>query len=284
MMDERNKTLAAMLNGAYMEVIPTPSIFEHLVHIPRHHRVGVSCSPKHGIEPTLQLVERMSALPEEERLSVIPHISARMVRNRKHLREILGRLDAAGVKTVFIPAGDRSEPIGDYSDSLQLLRDIAEAAHDVKDLGIAGYPEKHPLISDRDLTRYMQQKQPYATYIVTQMCFDACTIIDWLKGVREAGITLPCRIGLPGVANPARLLKLSMQIGVGQSLRQLKKQKGLLGKLLGARPYQPDHLLDGLHPFLPDPELNVSGFHLFSFNDVERTERWRAETYAKLIS
>ena len=113
MMDNNNKHLAAMLNGAYMEVIPTPSILDHLVHIPRHHRVGISCSPKHGIEPTLQLVEEMKALPEERRLSLIPHISARMVRDQQHLQKILQRLDAAEVKTIFIPGGDRHEPIGD---------------------------------------------------------------------------------------------------------------------------------------------------------------------------
>jgi len=281
MMDNANKTLADMLNGAYMEVIPTPSILEHLVHIPRPHRVGISCSPKHGVEPTLRLVEEMKALPEDKRLSVIPHISARMVRNREHLREILGRLDAADVKTVFIPGGDRREPLGDYSDSLQLLQDMSGMDHSVKDIGIAGYPERHPLINDQDLSWYLQQKQQYATYIVTQMCFDARTIIDWLKNLRRAGITLPVRIGLPGVANVSRLLTLSLQIGVGQSLRQLKKQKGLLGKLVGTKPYQPDHLLDGLRPYLPEADLNISGFHLYSFNDVERTENWRVESFKK---
>lgn len=276
-----NKIMAGLLDGAYLEVIPTPSIMDQLVHIRRHHRVGISCSPAHGVEPTLELAEKLRALPEKHQLKVIPHIAARMIRNKAHLKEILGRLDEIQVETVFIPGGDRHEPVGEYSDSLQVLQDMADIDHNIKDIGIAAYPEKHPLISDKDLMWYLQEKQQYATYLVTQMCFNPMTIVDWLNSIRTAGITLPTRIGLPGVANFSRLMSLSMQIGVGQSLQQLKKQKGLLRKVVSAKPYQPDDLLEELQPFLDNQELIISGFHLFSFNDVKRTENWRAETFKK---
>jgi methylenetetrahydrofolate reductase (NADPH) len=69
---------------------------------------------------------------------------------------------------------------------------------------------------------------------------------------------------------------------VGQSVRVLKKQKGLVRKMLTARPYQPDDLLTGLQPYLDEANLDIPGFHLFSFNNIERTERWRVETLKKL--
>ncbi len=279
--NNNQKLLAGLLNQAYLEVIPTGSIMDRLVHIPRHNRVGISCSPTQGIEPTLRLVEELSALPEERQLKLIPHISARMIQDKRHLGEILLRLEAARVESVFVPAGDRAEPIGEYSDSLKVLQDMADIGHNIKDIGIAAYPEKHPLISDRDLMWYLKEKQQYASYLVTQMCFDPQTIANWLKGIRTAGVNLPVRIGLPGVAKLGRLMSLSLQIGVGQSLKHLRKQKGLLRKFVTAKPYQPDDLLEGLRPFLDDQELNISGFHLFSFNDVERTENWRAETFKK---
>lgn len=281
MNDNKNKVMASLLNQAYLEVIPTRSIMGRLVHIPRHNRVGISCSPIQGIEPTLALVEMLSAQPEERQLKLIPHISARMIRDKQHLADILFRLEAAGVESVFVPAGDRAEPIGEYSDSLKVLQDMTDIGHNLKNIGIAAYPEKHPLISDQDLLWYLKEKQRYANYLVTQMCFDPQTIANWLKGIRKAGITLPARIGLPGVANLGRLMSLSLQIGVGQSLKHLKKQKGLLRKFVTAKPYQPDDLLEGLRPFLDNQELNISGFHLFSFNDVERTENWRVETFKK---
>ena len=282
MNDASNKKIvASLLDGAYLEVIPTPSIMDQLVHIRRHHRVGISCSPAHGVEPTLRLAENLRALPEEHQLKVIPHIAARMIRNKAHLREILARLDDIHVETVFIPAGDRHEPVGTYSDSLEVLQDMADIGHNIKDVGVAAYPEKHPLISDQDLIWFLKEKQRYATYLVTQMCFDTKTIVNWLEGIREAGVTLPARIGLPGVANMGRLMTLSLQIGVGQSLKHIKKQKGRLQKVFSRKPYQPDDLLEGLRPHLGNQELLISGFHLFSFNDVERTENWRAEAFKK---
>ena len=277
-----NKVLSQLLDQAYLEVIPTRTIMDRLVHIPQHCYIAITCSPVNGLEPTLELVEKLRALPDHRQLKLIPHIAARMIRDKGHLREILARLEAARVESIFIPGGDAPEPIGIYGDSLEVLRDMAEIGHTIEDVGVAAYPEGHPLISDQELFMFLKEKQSLATYLVTQMCFDAQTLVNWLRSIREAGITLPAWLGLPGVADMSKLISLSFRIGVGQSLRQLKKQKGLLKKIISTKPYQPDDLLDGLRPHVNDPELNVPGFHLFSFNDVERTEKWRVETCERL--
>jgi methylenetetrahydrofolate reductase (NADPH) len=274
--------LAHLLDKAYLEIIPTKSIMDRLAHIPRHRFIGISCSPTHGLEPTLELVEKLRALPDERQLRLVPHLSARMIRDKGHLREVLARLEAARVECVFVPGGDRGEPIGQYSDSLQVLKDMAEIGHTIEDVGIAAYPEGHPFIGDRELMWFLKEKQAYATYLVTQMCFDPQTLVSWLRDIRRAGVSLPAWIGLPGVADMSKLISLSFRIGVGRSIKLLKKQKGLLKKLITAEPYQPDDLLAGLVPYLDDPAINVPGFHLYSFNDVERTEKWRAETFEKL--
>ncbi len=283
MMNSNNshQVLARLLDRAYMEVFPTKTILGRLIHIPRHSYVSITCSPVKGLEPTLKLVEQLRALPEERQLKLIPHISARMIRDKGHLREILARLEAARVESVFIPGGDAPEPVGEYDCALDVLRDMAEIGHDIEDIGIASHPEGHPLVDDQKLLNFLQDKQQFATYMVTQMCFDPQAIVDWLKGIRKAGVSLPAWIGLPGVANMSKLISLSLRIGVGQSVKVLKKQKGLLRKMISAKPYQPDDLLAGLEPYLTDPEINIPGFHLFSFNDIERTERWRVETFEK---
>ena len=280
--NKSNKVLARLLEKAYLEVIPTPTIMDRLVHIPRHCYVAITCSPTKGLEPTLELVEKLRALPDERRLKLIPHIAARMVRDKGHLREILARLEALKVESIFVPGGDAPVPVGQYNDSLQVLRDMAEIGHAIEDVGVAAYPEGHPLVSDEDLLWFLKEKQQYATYLVTQMCFDPHTLVNWLRDIRQAGVTLPAWIGLPGVADMSKLITLSFRIGVGQSLKLLKKQKGLLGKMIGIKPYEPDDLLEGLRPHIGDPDLIVPGFHLFSFNDVERTERWRAKTCEQL--
>lgn len=280
--NNKHQNLARLLEQAYLEVFPTRTILDRLIHIPRHSYVAITCSPVHGLEPTLELMEKLRALPEERQLKLIPHIAARMVRDKGHLREVVARIEAANVDSVFVPGGDAPKPVGQYTCALDLLRDMAEIGHDIKDIGIASHPEGHPLVDNRELLRFLLEKQQFATYMVTQMCFNPQAIVDWLRGIREAGVSLPAWLGLPGVANRSKLISLSLRIGVGQSLNILKKQKGLFRKMISAKPYQPDDLLAGLEPHLSDPELNIPGFHLFSFNDIERTERWRVESLQKL--
>jgi methylenetetrahydrofolate reductase (NADPH) len=278
----RDRLLAAMVGRAYLEIIPTSTILERVVHLPQHSYVSITCSPAHGIEPTLELAARLRALPEEHRLKLVPHIAARMVRDRGHLREILARLDELRVESVFVPGGDAPQPAGDYDCALDLLRDIAEIGHRIEDVGIAAHPEGHPLVDDAELLRLLKEKQSLATYLVTQMCFDPEVLVGWLRRIREAGVVLPAWIGLPGVADIPRLISLSLRIGVGQLVKVLRKQKGLVSRMLTSRPYQPDDLLAGIQQHLGEPGLGIPGFHLFSFNDVERTERWRQDTLRRL--
>lgn len=275
---ENKNTLRRLLDHTYLEVIPTPSILERLACLPRSVYLSITCSPKHGLEPTLKLTEQLQSLPREKQLRPVPHIAARLVRDKCHLGEVLARLRAAQVKSIFIPAGDPTVPAGIYDDSLKMLRDMAEIGHDMEDVGIAAHPEGHPFVSAQELSWYLKEKQRFATYMVTQMCFDPSTIIGWLRDTRKAGITLPAWIGLPGVANVTRLISVSLRMGVGQSVRLLTKQTGLVKKFIGVSSYQPDSLLDGIAPYVNDPEINIPGFHLFSFNDVERTEKWRVES------
>ena len=129
--DSNQELLARLLDQAYMEVFPTKTISDHLAHISKHRFVGISCSPTYGLEPTIALVEQLKAQPDKSQFKVIPHIAARMVRDKSHLKEILSRLEAAGVERVFVPSGDAKEPVGKYSDSLQLLRDMAEISHNI---------------------------------------------------------------------------------------------------------------------------------------------------------
>lgn len=277
-MSGNGRVLAGMMARAYLEVIPTRTIVDRLVHLPRHSYLSITCSPATGVGPTLDMVDELRALPEERQLKLVPHIAARVVRDKGHLREILARLDEAKVESVFVPGGDAIKPAGDYGCSLDLLRDIADIGHRFEDVGVAAHPEGHPLVDMDELLRLLKEKQRYANYLVTQMCFDSAVMVDWLRSIRRAGVTLPAWLGLPGVAEIPKLISLSLKIGVGQSVNVLRKQKGLVRKMISARPYQPDDLLAGLVPFLDDPVLDIPGFHLFSFNNVERTERWRVET------
>ena len=266
------------VGDAYMEVYPAPGIEDQLACLPDKAYVAITCSPKRGIRTTLELTERLV----NTGFRVVPHVAARMVRDRVHLKDILQQLDAMRIDSVFVPAGDIGEPVGEYSASLAVLRDMAEIGHKIANIGVASHPEGHPLVDNTTLLATLKDKQPYATYLVTQMCFDAGRIIDWLRYIRAEGVSLPAWIGLPGVIERSKLVKTSMRIGVGESVRFAAKHIRLLGRFFGGRVYKPDDLLDGLAPYLDDPLCNIPGFHLFSFNLVESTEEWRLKKVASL--
>ena len=46
--------------------------------------------------------------------------------------------------------------------------------------------------------------------------------------------------------------------------------------------YSPDALIEGLSASLGDPERKVPGFHVYTFNEVGKTEAWRQETLERL--
>lgn len=265
--------LRTRLANAYLEVFPAPGIEAELERLPPGSYVAITCSPRRGIGATLDLTERIAGLG----LTPVPHVSARLLIDEAHLRDVLSRLHASGVDSVFVPGGDVPEPRGRFSSSLEVLRRMAELGHGFRDVGIAAYPEGHPFLRDDELLDGLREKQAHATYLVTQMCFDARGILRWLRRIRAHGVRLPAWIGLPGAVERSRLLAVSLRIGVGESTRFLGRQKGLVRSLLGKQAYRPDDLLTSLAPGLEDPVLDIPGFHLYSFNQVERTEEWRRE-------
>ena len=275
---QHHKALRRTLQRSYLEVIPAKGIKEKLAVLPQGAWVAITCSPTKPVEATLDLTEQL----DNRGLRLIPHIAARMVRDRSHLKDILARLDAMQIHSIFVPGGDKDQPIGDYSSCLELLQDMAELGHRIPDVGVAAYPEGHPSIDNETLTEALLAKQHLATYFVTQMCFDADLIMGWLADMRARGLTLQAWLGLPGVAERNKLLATSLRIGVGDSARFITKQPRLAAKLMAQKVYRPDDLLMDLSSRLDDPVLHIDGFHLYSFNQVQETETWRTQTLESL--
>jgi methylenetetrahydrofolate reductase (NADPH) len=200
------------------------------------------------------------------------------VRDGAHLDEIVARLEGAGVHEAFVPAGDAVEA-GQFPDAASLLR--ALRGRHFTELGITGYPESHHFIDDETTIQAMFEKAPLATSIVSQICFDADTIAWWVGEVRRRGVALPIWIGVPGIVDNGKLLRISMKIGLGESARFLRAHRAWLRRLL-TRTFSPDPLMRRLDGLLNDPAANIAGLHVYTFNELERTERWRRETIARL--
>jgi len=273
--DKKTREMVAeALRRPRYEVIPLQGAEEQVVeHVPKDVKVTVTASPKKGIESTLELAERLS----KRGYATAPHLSARLVRDEVHLEEILGRLRGSGIRDAFVVAGDAQEPAGKFAGASGLLAAMAELGHDLDEIGITGYPESHPFISDADTINAMYEKEPYATYIVSQICFDAEVIAGWARRVRQRGVDLPIYVGMPGAVSRQKLLRISRGVGLGESARFLKKYGNWFVRFFLPGGYSPDRLVEGLTPLFTDPESKVRGFHVYTFNEVGKTEAWRRE-------
>lgn len=264
------REIAELVLRSRFEVMPLDGVEERvLAHVPGDVVLTVTASPTKGLEPTFDVAERLAA----QGYAVVPHLSARLVRSHAHLEELVARCAEIGLRDVFVVAGDAHES-GIYEGAAPLLRDLAALDHPFTEIGITGYPESHPLIDDETTIQAMFEKAPYATYIASQVCFDPVVTARWIESVWARGTRLPVYVGVPGAVSRAKLLRVSTRIGIGDSLRFLRKHGSFASRFLHGG-FSPDPLVDGLAPLLGDPDRKLAGFHVFTFNDVEDTERWR---------
>ncbi|MGH8967454.1 MAG: methylenetetrahydrofolate reductase, partial [Actinomycetes bacterium] len=209
---ERAAVLRRLLAHARYEVLPTASIEATVVeHLPPGFTVTVTASPSKGLEATLDLTERLRAHDYD----VVPHLAARMVSGKSELAEICQRLVPLGIHTVFVPAGDADPPAGDYKASLDLLEDLADLGRPFANVGITGYPESHPTITDDLTVQSMWDKRHHATHVVSNLTFDPAGLRTWLTRMRARGITMPLLLGMPGPVERTKLVAMAGKIGVG---------------------------------------------------------------------
>lgn len=256
-----------LLASVDFELIPLKGALDAARALDPGTTVTVTASPSKGIGPTIDLVLELEA----EGYRAVPHLSARLIESRRDLTAIIKRLDDGGVARVFVIGGD-GEPRGVYVDAVGLLDDMAEVGHPFLEVGVAGYPEGHPQIPDGRLMDALTEKQAHASNVVTQMCFDPETILGWVESAREAGVTLPVKVGVPGVVDPARLLAVGTRIGVGDSLRYLSKNRRAILRMVRLGGFLPDRLVAGVAEHARG--LGIVGLHVYTFNQVEATVGW----------
>ena len=274
----QSAALAGILRAPTFELVALKNALVEAAFLPAGATVSVTASPAKGIEATMTLCEQLQALG----FRAVPHLSARMIRDRAHLAELIAWMAGAGVDRAFVVGGDAKEP-GDFPDGLSLLRAMAEIGHPLSEIGIPCYPQGHAFIADAPLLDALRAKAAFASYMTTQLCFDPAAIRSWLGARREEGITLPVHVGLPGVAEAQRLLAISARIGVADTRRFLVKNTQFIARLIRSGGfYRPDGLLEGLAPVIADPASGIVDLHLYTFNAVNVTERWRQQFLDKL--
>jgi methylenetetrahydrofolate reductase (NADPH) len=212
----------------------------------------------------------------------VPHISARRLESPEVLSEFLAGLAAEGAsESVFVVAGDPALPHGPYEDSLALIRSGLLEAHGVRHVSVSGYPEGHPSISDAELWSALEAKaaalreRGLPGSIITQFGFDVDPVLTWIGQVRDRGIGLPVRIGVPGPAGVKRLLSYAARFGIKTSGGIARKYGLSITNLLGTA--GPDRFVRALAESYDAGRHGEVKLHFYTFGELKAAADWIAE-------
>ena len=145
-------------------------------------------------------------------LEPVPHVAVRNFGSEQALDDFLARLHGeAKVDHVLVIAGDRNE-YGPFRRALDVIDNGVLRRRGIRGIGIAGYPQGHPRIGDDELNRALAEKiaaaeaTGLAVEIVSQFCFDAPAILDFIARLRGFGFEHRVRVGLVGPTSLTSLM------------------------------------------------------------------------------
>lgn len=233
--------------------------------------------------PGLPLARTLAAVAaiRDAGLDPVPHVSARRILDRQEfegfLREAVTR---HAVHRVLLLGGDEPRPKGPFNDSLEVLESGLLADSGIREIGVAGYPEGHPRISNLseafERKRRLAREQGLGLYVVTQFSFAPNRVVEYCAGLARSAPEVSIYAGIAGPTDPVALARYAQRCGVSVSLRALRTLgTGIARLVTNADPRE--HLIALARYSLSREPSNLVGVHLYSFGGAVRTATWMRE-------
>lgn len=267
--------VAALVAAMRYELVPMRHVDVAIADLPPSAPVSVTCSPRRGLTATQDLTAHLADLGHD----AVPHLAARLVEGPAHVRRLARWLRDHEVREVFVIAGDGDAPVGPYPDAITFLRQLLELDTGLARVGVPAYPDGHPTLEAATLRAALRAKQELlgsagvAASATTQMCLDPARIRQWLTAERMDGLTVPIDVGIPGVVDRARLMRMGVRLGIGTSLRFLRSNRTTMTAMLTPGGFDPTDLVTDVAS--DATALGIAGLHTFTFNSVEPTAAWQ---------
>jgi methylenetetrahydrofolate reductase (NADPH) len=211
----------------------------------------------------------------------VAHVAVRGLEGPAMLDDVVSRLvTQAGVRRLLVIAGDHDRPAGPYGSALDLIESGLLQRYGIVEVGVAGYPEGHPRISDQALEQALLAKieaaeqTGLAVHVVTQFTLEAAPTLRWIARLRDLGVEHPVRIGMAGPSSLATLLRYARRCGVRASAQGVARNAGLLKHLVGTS--APNGIIRPLVEACADGRLGQVAPHFYSFGGLAATGRWVA--------
>lgn len=275
--DDRHR-ISAFLEGFTAETTPgaAAKIADYRAHLRPGTTVYITFLPGSDFDDTIAVAVRL----KQEGFDPVPHVAARSIPDAAFLDDRLARLTAeAGVDHVLCVAGGRDVPLGEFSDTMQMLDAGLFDRHGISRIGLAGHPEGSPDISDRAIAAALEWKNGFAErsdaafYLITQFCFEAAPVIAWDQRIQAEGNRLPVYVGIPGLASLKALIGHAKACGVGPSMRFLTRQARNVARLMSVN--APDRQLTELAGYAATvANCGIAGVHMYPLGGLKKTARW----------
>ena len=272
------KNISKLIKNFSIEVMPrTLGKLENIENLwPKNTRVYIAHLEGTTIEDMLVTAKRIKSAS----FIPMPHFPARIIKDNKVLEDWISRYSEIGVKEALLLAGGVDRPLGNLSNSMELLSTGLFEKYGFERLNVAGHPEGNkdidPNGSDINVMNALKWKQDYSKdtnakiSIATQFLFESKPVIDWANKILSNGITLPINVGIAGPAKLQTMIKFAIACGVGPSLRVLERRAKDITKLLF--PFEPTNILTELADYKENnPNTNIEGIHFFPLGGIEKS-------------
>jgi len=208
-------------------------------------------------------------------LDPVPHVSARRILNGADFRDFLK--EAVTKHRVLLLGGDEPKAKGPFTDSLQILESGLLADSGIREIGVAGYPEGHPRISNLaesfEKKRRLTREQGLGMYVVTQFSFSPNRVVEYCARLARSAPDVSIYVGVAGPSDPVALARYAQRCGVSVSLRALRTLGSGIARLVTNS--DPREQLTAIARYsLQRAPSNVVGVHLYSFGGAVRTASW----------
>ena len=272
------KNISKLIKNFSIEVMPrTLEKLENIENLwSKNTRVYIAHLEGTTIEDMLVTAKRIKSA----NFIPMPHFPARIIKDNKVLEDWINRYSEIGVNEALLLAGGVDRPLGNLSNSMELLSTGLFEKYGFERLHVAGHPEGNkdidPNGSDINVMNALKWKQDYSKdtnakiSIATQFLFESKPVIDWANKILSNGITLPINVGIAGPAKLQTMIKFAIACGVGPSLRVLERRAKDITKLLF--PFEPTNILTELADYKENnPNTNIEGIHFFPLGGIEKS-------------
>jgi len=230
--------------------------------------------------PLARTLEAVAAI-RAAGLDPVPHVSARRILNGEEFRAFLKEAVAKhGVPRVLLLGGDEPRPKGPFNDSLEILESGLLADSGIREIGVAGYPEGHPRISNLteslDRKRRLAREQGLGLYVVTQFSFAPNRVVEYCAGLARTAPEVSIYAGIAGPTDPVALARYAQRCGVSVSLRALRTLGSGIARLVTNADPREQLIALARYSLSREPS-NLVGVHLYSFGGAVRTAAWMRE-------